>query len=294
MYHSSTLAHESLYIARLVKNSTLPYILFVNGGPGMSCELIQTLIVDHHLFNSLNYNIICYDQKSTGRSSTHSNITHQDNINDLKSIIDLIQKEKSIRLAAIIGHSYGAKLLADTYKQRPSAMPAIFVSTAESVLTPRINNLLLDLAYLKKINKNKYNEIYLSFNDSSVESIWKITEELSPLFQKNKTRPLLYWANLEKMKLVQNIQKEINNHTNQAVFLSVRKSLYENEQNLLVNIDSIVAPKLWINGFHDYIMKATTQKQKTKIEIFMKSSHYPHIEENEKFCSLVNAFLSYY
>ena len=38
----------------------------------------------------------------------------------------------------------------------------------------------------------------------------EISEQLTPIFQENKDRPYLYWANLEYYHLVQDIQKRIN------------------------------------------------------------------------------------
>lgn len=147
MYVKHATSHACISISRLIKNPALPYLLFVNGGPGMSSAVIETLITQHYLFEQLNYNIICYDQRNTGRSLTgRENITHQDNIEDLKYIIDFILLEQSIDLQGIIAHSYGAKLAVDAYKKYQLSIPAIFLSMADSILTPRINNLMLDLA----------------------------------------------------------------------------------------------------------------------------------------------------
>ena len=97
----------------------------------------------------------------------------------------------------MIGHSYGAKLLFDYYKTYKSTIPGVFVSTAKSILTPRLNNLMLDLSYLKKSNLEQYNKIYNELNNRDLNKIWDLSEQLTPVFQENKDRPYLYWANLK-------------------------------------------------------------------------------------------------
>jgi proline iminopeptidase len=58
-----------------------------------------------------------------------------------------------IKINGLVGHSYGAKLLYDFFQQVRIDVPGIFLSTADSILIPRLNNLNLnlDLNYLKKI-----------------------------------------------------------------------------------------------------------------------------------------------
>lgn len=73
--------------------------------------------------------------------------------------------------------------------------------------------------------------------------------------------------------------------------MSVRKELYSDAKNYAVDIPALSAPYLWINGFHDFIMSSDYSSDVEKI-IFMRSSHYPHIEENSKFCELTNEFIS--
>ena len=73
----------------------------------------------------------------------------------------------------------------------------------------------------------------------------------------------------------------------------MRKDLYSSEENASVDIDSVDSPHIWINGFQDNIMGEPVNGlyKKTKITLFSKSAHYPHIEENTLFCETVNAFV---
>ncbi|HAT9029223.1 TPA: alpha/beta hydrolase, partial [Legionella pneumophila subsp. pneumophila] len=220
-------------------------------------------------------------------------VLQQDNINDLQKIILYLDDHFNLNIHALIGHSYGAKLLFDYYKNYESTIPGVFVSTAQSILTPRLNNLMLDLSYLKKSNLELYNKILNEINNLDLNKIWELSEQLTPVFQENKDRPYLYWANLEYYNLVQNAQKKINLPLDMNTFISVRKDLYSKEANFSVNINELKIRKLWINGFHDFVMNGHQIALSNIHEIitFNKSSHYPHLEENDRFSELLNEFI---
>lgn len=293
-YNKSILSHPQFYIASFTKNTTLPYVLFIHGGPGLNCGTIEHLIEHHHLFDSLNYNIILYDQRNCGKSNKVSkSVLHQDNVDDLQDIVLHLISHCNLNICCLIGHSYGAKLLFDYYKHSLSPIPGIFISTAKSILTPRLNNLMLDLSYLKKSNADLYQKIFNEIEDINLNRLWQISEELTPIFHENKERPYLYWANLDYYHLVKDVQKNINLPIDTKTFISVRKDLYSNESYFSVNIDELKIPKLWINGFHDFVINGheIAMSKNTKITTFYKSSHYPHLEENERFSELLNEFI---
>ncbi|HAT3818834.1 TPA: alpha/beta hydrolase [Legionella pneumophila] len=293
-YKKDILPHQEFYIVRFTKSSNLPYALFIHGGPGLNCGTIEYLIDHHNLFNSLQCNIILYDQRNCGKSNKIKKLVlQQDNINDLQKIILYLDDHFNLNINALIGHSYGAKLLFDYYKSYESTIPGVFVSTAQSILTPRLNNLMLDLSYLKKSNLELYNKILNEINNLDLNKIWELSEQLTPVFQENIERPYLYWANLEYYDLVQNAQKNINLPLDMNTFISVRKDLYSKEANFSVNINELKIRKLWINGFHDFVMNGHQIALANNHEIitFNKSSHYPHLEENDRFSELLNEFI---
>ena len=293
-YKKDILPHEEFYIVKFTKSSDLPHALFIHGGPGLNCGTIEYLIEHHELFNSLQCNIILYDQRNCGKSNKTINVVlQQDNINDLQKIILHLVDNFNINTQVLIGHSYGAKLLFDFYKKYASTIPGVFVSTAKSILTPRLNNLMLDLCHLKKNNLNIYNTILNEMDNIDLNKIWEISEQLTPVFQENSDRPYLYWANLEYYKLVLNIQKYIKLPLDTKTFLSVRKDLYSKEAHFSVNIEELKIRKLWINGFHDFVMGGHQIVLSNNHEVitFHKSSHYPHLEENDRFSELLNEFI---
>tara|TARA_R110002126_G_scaffold247974_2_gene390840 strand:+ start:1859 stop:2758 length:900 start_codon:yes stop_codon:yes gene_type:complete len=293
-YRKTILPHPTFYIVNFTKNESLPYVLFIHGGPGLNCGILEHLIQNHHLFNSLQCNVILYDQRNCGRSKkTNKLVQHQDNINDLNEIMLYIKNHSHLNIQALVGHSYGAKLLVDYYNKFSSQIPGVFISTANSIITPRLNNLMLDLSYLKKTNPKKYTKYLKKFNQLNADNVWDVSKELAPLFHENKDRHFLYWANIDSYNLVQNIQQHINLPIDTETFDSVREDLYSKKENFSVDINQLKIRKLWINGFHDFVMNghAGVISKNNGVVTFFKSAHYPHIEESEYFNEILNGFI---
>jgi proline iminopeptidase len=177
--------------------------------------------------------------------------------------------------------------------QKKSNIPAIFIATAKDIITPRMNNLILDLNYLKSDQPDVYNEFLPAFDDLSIDKIWEITLRLAPYYLINPNRMNYYWANTEKQADISKITGEVGIAINSETFSSVREELYSNKNNFELSIEILEQPTLWINGFHDYIMGGNNllENEKLGIKTFNKSAHYPHIEEEEKFCKVVNEFI---
>lgn len=288
--------HNNLYIVAFKKPQNLASILFVHGGPGLNCGVLEYLIEHEGIFDTLAFNIVLYDQRGCGRSKPiEEEVLHIDNVRDLEEVYQTVTEKTDYQVVSIAGHSYGAKLVFDYLNSSQTTLPGIFIATAPSILTPRITNLLLDLSYLKTVDRDQYQTILEEFDEFSHEKLWELTERLSKVFQENKARPFFYWANLTWQEKVKTItQEELSLPMNFEVFSSVRRDLYSNKEAYSVNIDSIdSAPHLWINGFHDLIMSghSALEKKSTTATLFFKSAHYPHIEEHERFCGEVNEFL---
>ena len=73
----------------------------------------------------------------------------------------------------------------------------------------------------------------------------------------------------------------------------MREDLYSKEENFSVNIDQLKIHKLWINGFHDFVMDGheVAASKDNGVITFYKSAHYPHIEESEHFNEILNEFI---
>jgi proline iminopeptidase len=290
-FQKEIIPHNDFYVAKLILDPHAPFLLYLHGGPGLNGGVIEHLILNNGLYDTLNYNIIIYDQRACGRSKPQSKeVTHRQNIVDLINIINFLGKENNITPTAMIGHSYGAKLLYDFYCETKSKIPGIFISTATTTTTPRLNNLILDLNYLKRNDLPSYQKALLAVEKLTAENLWEISEELAPLFFTNKDRIYYYWANLEAMKLWQALLTTLDLPMNKAVFHSVRKELYSENSNPSVGIEGLPNETLWINGFQDYIMNSPETLSSSKVTLFQKSAHYPHVEEPERFCFIVSQF----
>lgn len=292
-YHKRRILHSKLYISCYIRDSNLPYLLFIHGGPGSNFGCLEQLVEQEGIYSDLDFNLIFYDQRSCGRSPIYTDkVVHNDNIEDLRELVNQLTNGKNIKIAGLIGHSYGAKLLYDLLVTTNFKIPSIFISITKSLLTPRLNNLLLDLAYLKEKNRSQYQVLLSKMENFDVGTIWALTEEMASLFKDNKSRDFYYWANLECYEKVRSINDKINLPINTTTFMTVRRDLYRESNNLNFDVDKLRNPYCWINGLQDYIMNGPQGLlEKDKIIMFTKSAHYPHLEEAEKFCEVVNAFI---
>lgn len=294
-FSKTIIEHPNLYISAFIKSREMPCIVFAHGGPGLNCSVLEYLIDHEGIYDSLDFNIVLYDQRGCGRSKVlEQSVLHEDNLDDLQNVCETVLKSNGLTISAIAGHSYGAKLIFDYFQRSESSEAAIFISLAPSILVPRLTNILLDLAYLKTIDEQHYQILLEEFNDLNPNKLWAITEKLAEIFQANKLRPYFYWANLDWKKKVLDIQEQLHLPINYDVFTSVRHDIYSNPDTYCSERKDIANIKqLWINGFHDLSVGVPSNfddGNPTK-QLFFKSAHYPHIEEHERFCDEINIFL---
>lgn len=293
-YSKKRIQHPSLYVSCFEKSADLPYVVFVHGGPGLNCGTLEYLIEHEGIFDSLRCNIVLYDQRGCGRSATVSDsVSHQDNLDDLAQVCRAVQASTGVSVAALIGHSYGAKVVFDYIRGSDSKVLSVLLAIAPSMLTPRLTNLLLDLSYLKQVDRAQYESVLDGIEDLNPETLWQLTEVLAPVFYKNEARGNVYWANLAWKDKVGEIGHKLALPISESVFTSVRKDLYSKEQgSRIAVVQKPGVGTLWINGLHDLIMGSPSELWQNKdITWFLKSAHYPHIEESARFCDELNAFL---
>jgi proline iminopeptidase len=281
-----------LYVKSIIRDEAWPYALFINGGPGQSCYGLETLISRHGFFSTLKANIVLYDQRGCGRSQQHQSYSHLENIADLGTVIEGVQNQVSQDIDLIIGHSYGAKILYDSLLARSSKTKAMFVATSAHLLVPRLNNFLLDMKYLQKSHPSAYEEFLTSFSLTDKKSLWEASEKLAPLFNLNPERPLYYWANSQVRALMEQVQMTSPYPVNAEVFQQVRKEIYLSDDLLTIEFQRLNGPYKWVVGFFDYIMGGNLIHQSPQNQIILdKSGHFPHLEENVRFCEVANEFL---
>jgi proline iminopeptidase len=70
-------------------------MLFVHGGPGMNSQVLEYMRDNKSFLNNLDLEVIFYDQRNCGRSVGYEEkVTHQDNIDDLESLIKKLEDEE--------------------------------------------------------------------------------------------------------------------------------------------------------------------------------------------------------
>src|SRR5579871_6833585 len=100
------LTHLKFYMVAFSKNEHAPYLVFINGGPGLNCGVLEYLIEFEDFFKALNCNILLYDQRGCGRSpyDGYSKIEHADNVSDLGEILKYLELS-NIKICGLVGHS---------------------------------------------------------------------------------------------------------------------------------------------------------------------------------------------
>lgn len=274
---------EDLNVNIIGSNSNEDHLLFIHGGPGLNNQSLIDYSLEYNLFNDLNYNIIFYDQRACGKSKNSSKTNnYKTQIDDLQNIYQNLNSQFKVK--GIIGQSYGANLLYDFQLQYNISTNLFFLSMASNINTPRLNNIKLDLEFLKESDVILYEQV---LSDFSKKSVWEISEDLANIFHKNTIRPNRYWHNQDAQKAYTEISEKNPYKINSDIFTSLRKELYQGNINEM-DLNNVKCNWRSLIGYHDYIMNGHLIQKNSNNYIFYKSAHYPHIEENSLFCKVIN------
>lgn len=257
-------------------------ILFIHGGPGLTSNGFEEYYKKFPTqYNELKANTFFYNQKGCKAEMGNVNITHQDNVSDLDKILKYL-KEKNVT-TTIVSHSYGCLIAYDSLSQN-KGYDNIFISPSSCLFTPFMNKAQSLLLLMKVLNPEKYMDLINYLPDS--DPIWSFTKKYEKIL--NIQHELHMWANLDKMKTYTADLTPINS----SIFNSVSKSIdvLNKEQNIL-NFENISIKYKIFLGAQDIQMGVSSFFNDANAIYFNKSSHYPHIEEEKRFCNEVNAFL---
>ena len=109
---------HTLYIEECGDPNGIP-VLFIHGGPGAGCSK-----TDRRYFDPERYRIILFDQRGSGRSKPHAELT-DNTTQDLIADIETIRKHLDIEQWVLFGGSWGstlALLYAQTYPETALGM----------------------------------------------------------------------------------------------------------------------------------------------------------------------------
>ncbi len=63
MFKKTILSHTKIYLAHFIKNANASSWIYIHGGPGFNCGIIEYLIEQHHLFDLLDDNLVLYGKQ---------------------------------------------------------------------------------------------------------------------------------------------------------------------------------------------------------------------------------------
>ena len=259
-------------------------LLFIHGGPGLNSNGFQKYFTEFSAsYRKLKANLIFYNQRGCSSHSDNSNnISHNTNVEDLQKIISASAKMKNNII--LTAHSYGCKIAYDFLKMDPT-YKTIFISPSENLLVPFLNKSQALLLLLKTFDQERYNDLFHILPHN--EQIWAYTKKYEKMLSLNED--IYMWANLEKMRLY----KKFSDKLNQEIFNSVSKSIdISDSKTNKLSFDNLNIPHKLFLGSQDIQMGVSSFLRNHNAVFFNKSGHYPHIEEEEKFCNEVNTFIS--
>lgn len=100
-------------------------------------------------------------------------------------------------------------------------------------------------------------------------------------------------SNMQKLKL--NLPPDFVK-ANTALFTGLMKDPSSNKANLYDSLKHFTFPALIVHGQADVVPTASVERLKNNLSnstlvVFNKSGHFPFVEENEKYLSVIEAFL---
>lgn len=258
-------------------------ILFIHGGPGSNMH-------PHYEFIKRNYidsgkTFWFYNQPGCGDRVSSGYYSHTKNTIDLREIIERAE----ISFDLVIGHSYGAMLLYDTFKANTksfSSTKILLLSMSINLNTPRYNNLAFEMSTIGQENLDLHRKFYEDVDKLKSDS-WKITKKIRSENTNASKKYNWYWINQLTMDEFNIYAKKYP--SNERIFFDVRQSIYDNcnKTNYFdLSYDNIHHAI----GAFDLLMGGIAGGT-SESKIFYSSAHYPHIEQSKEFQLYIDEIL---
>ena len=260
------------------------YCLFVHGGPGSHCHYFKQFVLNSPSYNSSGLGWVVYDQRGCGESLLGENLHHKLNVSDLKKVYKEVRNELGEKLAASVGHSYGAWVLYDAAVSDTKLFlnPSVLIGLARDRMLPRTRNFIMELLCSKTENPKPYNEFLETLPELALEDPWKQKDLLREIVGTAQSRSQFYWSNLNVMQQYSDIKVEVAKPENDEVFRLVRDTVYE-ERVEEVDVSRLAQKSIRFIGFQDWMMGGEQEVGREGVKVFLKSGHYPHLEQPEAF-----------
>lgn len=286
---------NGLHVTTLTPTNHKGYILFVHGGPGGHAACFEEAVSELSSYRNGPFGWICYDQRSCGRSDKSlSGPTHEENISDLVGFIRHLQTEKQNSILGVLGHSYGGWLAFHTLTEnRDLAYPLVVVASATDMRTAKNHSFAMDMFELRLDQPQVYERLLPELNNFQ-EPLWefqkRIRKEAAPL----KRRSLLMWGNLTTMAWYENIKKRVGMPESWELTHEISSKIGPNYMLKQIDPSLLEEKMLRIMGVHDFLMDGDQHYpgDRNNFTTFLKSGHYPHFEEPERFVKELRSFFN--
>lgn len=288
-----TLNHNGLYLSIFTPDKCQGHILYVHGGPGFHSGYFEIALQELPSYSKSKIGWICYDQRGCGRSGEPTkDITHRTNIDDLNELINLTKRMEGINLLSVMGHSYGSWLSYQTLIEKNISIPLIAVARAKDIRTARNRSFAMDMLEARMRHPEVYSTLLEELSDFD-QPLWafqkRIKEKTGPL----ELRPFFMWGNLATKSWYESVKAKVDLKENWTLTKQISNSADASEHTIEVSPERLPSGLLWINGIHDFLMGSDQYYPGIKNQpvTFLKSGHYPHLEEPERFMKELKTFL---
>ncbi|WP_431686476.1 alpha/beta fold hydrolase [Hahella sp. NBU794] len=272
-------------------------ILFVHGGPGSHSHYFKEWLQRYPIYSE-HFGWISYDQRGCGLSAQTPALSHQDNVDDLIAVIHRL----SIRhpgFCAVVGHSYGARLLYDALKQDDAIeTKAVFLGRSLRPDIPAKRNFLIDQILMKVFQRDDYATLMqeVEYDIQNPASLWSAKQAFRDKLKHEDLRTLFYWSNFQVMDEYAAIKAQTELQESDEVFKQITGSIHsQSGPDEVYDFASLKQDSLHIMGAGDFVMAGDTYTapgdNAYTARIFSKSGHYPHLEEPEPFIATLERFL---
>lgn len=264
-------------------------VLFVHGGPGGNCFDFETLLKRKSVLTASGIRWVCYDQYGCGRSpKKKAPYRHAQNIDDLAEICKHLKENHDIRVDALYGHSYGARLVYDTCYAHPD-LEALAVLAARGVFPQDAleTSILMDLMILRSEQPHEYAQA-LKIVKTQEWSMTKINETIRQLFQDQKKRIMLrndfLWAQKEAQAEWESIVATSPVADSDEAYFEICRTLEERLFNPGFFDPQRLKQRMAVfQGYFDFLMNGscTPCLPGAMCHRFYGSGHFIHFEEPE-------------
>jgi L-proline amide hydrolase len=272
-----------------LRSAAVPPVVVLHGGPGATHDytLRMARLVEQ------GWPVVHYDQLGAGRS-THLRDQPPEFWTVELFLDELDNLTRSLGIADayhVIGQSWGGMLGAEHAVRRPTGLrslviadsPAsmeLWVSEANRLrddLPPEVQQTLLRHEEAGTTDDPEYRQAEEVFYARHVCRIVPNPPEVQESFRQIDEDPTVYHT--------------MNGPSEFHVVGTLR------DWSVIDRLDQVVVPTLLVSGAHDEATPATVQPFADHVpdvrwEVFAESSHMPHVEEEERFLSVVGAFLN--